>query len=293
MSEEVVRSLEEGPDHQPDWRNRVVENYLGDIAKAQDGKARLSEILFTEKDPFVRQFLRFRFDGRSVNTEAFNYAQGCQTRNRTTGAASIIKAMVLADRTCEEIAEELGTKRMNIVTFEKMFFDVRRYLNNESWLLRVVTVEPTEGMGEAEALREKRWLSAAFHRGWPGVEQVVFHRKPNVGEAVEQLSQQLLASLGSRALEYVEELELSGARPSEEDLRRFLTARNAQSRQPPAAPDSAIKASDWVRSLWVTMEEKAMESDDPELEIYRELKAVREGTAKAPPQRRRRRFAGA
>ena len=48
MQDEIVRSLEEGPDHQPDWRNRVVEIYLADIAKAQDGKARLSEILFAE-----------------------------------------------------------------------------------------------------------------------------------------------------------------------------------------------------------------------------------------------------
>ena len=290
MENEVVRRLEDGPDYAPDWRAQVVQIHLSDIAKAPDGKSRLSEILFSEKDPFVRQFLRFRFDGRSVNAEAFKYAQGCQMRNRTTAAASMIKAMVVADRTSAEIAEELGTSRWNIETFMRIFFDVGRYLGNEVWLLRIVTAEPPEGVGEAEVLREKRWLSAAFHRGWAGVEQVVFHRAPKGGEAVEQ---QLLASLGSRALEYVEDLELSGARPSEEDLRRFLTARNAQSRQPPAAPDSAIRATEWIRALHATMEEKAMECDDPDLEIYRELKAARGGAAQAPPVRRRRRFAGA
>ena len=293
MENEVVRSLEDGPDYVPDWRAKVVLSHLADIAKAPDDKSRLSEILFTEKDPFVRQFLRFRFDGRSVNAEAFNYAQGCQVRNRTTGAASMIKAMVVADRTSDENAEELGTKRINIVTFEKIFFDVRRYLDNESWLLRVVAAEPSEGVGETEALREKRWLSAAFHRGWAGVEQVVFHRKPKNAEAIEQLSELLLASLGSRALEYVEELQLSGARPSEEDLRRFLTARNAQSRQPPAAPDSAIRATEWIRILHADVEKRAMECDDPDLEIYRELKAAREGATQAPTVRRRTRFAGA
>lgn len=295
MENKVVRKLEDGPDYAPDWRTQIVQIYLADIAKAPDGKSRLTEILFTEKDPFVRQFLRFRFDGRSVNAEAFNYAQGCQTRNQTTGAASMIKAMVVADRTSDEIAEELGTKRINIVAFEKIFYDLRRWLDNEAWLLRIVSAEPPEGMGEAEALREKRWLSAAYHRGGAGVEQVVFHRVPKGTEAVEQLSQQLLASLGSRALEYVEELQLSGTRPSEADLRRFMAARNVQSQQPPTAPDSLMRATEWVRALHATMEEKAMEmeSDDPELQIYRDMKAAREGAVQAPPLRRRRRFAGA
>ena len=294
MENEVVRSLEDGPDYAPDWRWQLVQNYLADIAKAQDGKSRLTEILFTEKDPFVRQNLRLRFDGRSVNDEAFKYAQGCQMRNRTTGAASMIRAMLIADRTPDEIAAELGTARINIVTFEKIFFDVRRYLGNESWLLRIISADPPEGMGEAEALREKRWLSAAFHRGWAGVEQVVFHRTPTSAATVEQLSQQLLAALGSRALEYVEELQVSGVRPSEADLRRFMAARNVQSQQPPAAPDSAIKATEWVRSLWNAVEVKAMEEpDNPELAIYREFTTAREAAVQAPPLRRRRRFAGA
>lgn len=221
MQDEVVRSLEDGPDHQPDWRNRVVERYLADIAKSPDGKSRLSEILFTEKDPFVRQFLRFRFDGRSVNAEAFNYAQGCRTRNRTTGAASTIKAMVVADRTPDEIAEELGTRRSNIVTFMKCFYDVRRYLGNEVWLRRIVMTLP-DGMGEAEALRERRWLAAAYHREWEGVQQVVFGRVPSTTESIERMSRQLTASLGARAMEYIEDLQLSGVLPPKPTSSAFL-----------------------------------------------------------------------
>ena len=138
MSEEVIRSLEEGPDHQPDWRNRVVAIYLADIAKAPDGKSRLTEILFTEKDPFVRQFLRFRYDGVSSNLAGFRYAAGCQARNAATGPASMIRSMLVADRTPTEIAAELGTTRLNIVTFMKVFFDVRRYLGNDVWLRGIV-----------------------------------------------------------------------------------------------------------------------------------------------------------
>lgn len=121
MKSEVVRSLENGSNYAPDWRAQVGRIYLAENAKAPDPATRLREILDDERDPFVRRFLRFRFDGTSVKTEAFNYAQGCHARNRTIGAANMILAMVVADHTPEEIAEELGTKRINIVTFEKVF----------------------------------------------------------------------------------------------------------------------------------------------------------------------------
>ncbi|MEO6754498.1 MAG: hypothetical protein ABIP85_22205 [Chthoniobacteraceae bacterium] len=293
MENEVARSLEDGPDYAPDWRAQTVHHYLADIATAQDGAARLAEILDAERDPFVRQFLRFRYNGKSVNADAFKYALGCQARNRTTNAASMIRAMLVADRTPEEIAAELGTTRFNIVTFAKLFFDVRRYLNNESWLLRVVTAGPPEGTGEAEALREKRWLSAAYHRGWAGVEQVIFHRTPSDSKDVESLSQQLLASLGARALEFVEELQSNGTPPTEADLRRFLTARNAQSRQPPAPSDDSGLMTAFMRGIHGVLEKKSEESDDPALAIFREMKAANTGDSGAAPQRLRRRFAGA
>src|SRR5271168_3088866 len=102
MSDGIVRSLTAGPDYWPDWRYRVVQEKLADIAGARDSNARMAAILETEKDPFVRQFLRFRYCGTSVNSEAFKYAVGCQTRNQNSGAASMLKSMIVADRTPEE-----------------------------------------------------------------------------------------------------------------------------------------------------------------------------------------------
>lgn len=293
MENTVVRNLEDGPDYAPDWRAQTVQLHLADLATAQDGSARLAEILDAERDPFIRQFLRFRYNGISANSDAFRYAVGCQARNRSSGASSMIKAMIVADRTPEEIAAEIGASRFAIITFAKMFFDVRRYLNNESWLLRIVTADPPEGMREAETLRERRWLSAAYHRGWAGVEQVVFHRTPSDSKAVESLSQQLLASLGARALEYVEELQSSGTPPTEADLRRFLTARNVQSRQPPSAPDDINLMTAFIKGIHGVLEKQSQESHGPALALFREMKVSSPGDADAAPQRLRRRFAGA
>src|SRR5258708_4202219 len=102
MESSIVRTLAEGPDYAPNWRERQVEQYVADVVLAKDPACRLLEILWEEPDPFVRQYLRFRHDGKCANREAFTYAAGCQVRNKEDGAASMIKAMVVADRTPEE-----------------------------------------------------------------------------------------------------------------------------------------------------------------------------------------------
>ena len=291
MQDEVVRSLEEGPDHQPDWRNRVVELYLADIAKAPDGQRRLSEILYAEKDPFVRQYLRFRYDGVCSNAAGFRYAAGCCARNAATGAASTIRAMLVADRTPTEIAAELGSTRINITTFMKCFYDVRRYLGNEVWLRRIV-MTPPDGMGEAEALRERRWLTAAYHREWEGVQQVVFGRIPSATESIETMSRQLTAALGSRALEYVGDLQASDKAPAEADLQRFLSARNIEARQPIRQTDDGNKMDEWILALHGTLLKKAEETGDPDLAILLTGRDSDPMDPQAPPQRLRRRLAG-
>jgi hypothetical protein len=292
MSGEIVRSLRAGPDYSPDWRYRVVQEKLSDIAGAPDSNARMAAILETEKDPFVRQFLRFRFNGRSVNLAAFEYAVGCQARNESTGAASMIRAMIVADRTPDEIAEELGTDVRNIVAFGKIYFDVRRYLNNEAWLRRIVFTEPQEGMTQAEALRERRWLAAAYHRGWDGVQQVVFHRTSSKPQDVEELSMMLQSTLASRALEYALELETSGTAATEADLHRFLAARSMQAQATETKPDSEALALTFIRALHSDMVKKAEESpDDPSLGFLRDLKQSSRHEITQASKRMRTRFA--
>lgn len=294
MDEAIVRSLADGPDYTPDWRSRVVQKYLAAVATAGDSEKELGTLLDTEKDPFVRTFARFRYNGAAVNSTAFRYAVGCQARNGDTGAASMIRAMLVADRTPAEIAVELGTQTQNIVTFAKIYFDVRRYLDNEGWLRRIVFAEPLEGMNEAAALRERRWLAAAFHRGWEGVQQVVFHRTSNEVGDVKALTRKLQSTLASRALEYVMDLETSGAPASEADLSRFLAARNSHGEQPSDSADQPNSLTAFIHGIHGIIQKKAEEfPDDPRLDVVRESKAASLAMKDQPPQRRRRRFGDA
>ena len=152
---------------------------------------------------------------------------------------------------------------------------------------------PSDGVGEAEALRERRWLTAAYHRGWEGVEQVVFHRVPATPESIEATSRQLTASLGARALEYVGALQASDQAPTEADLRRFLAARNIEARQPPretSKDDGYLKLVESLHETWV---EKAERTGDPELAGFLAGKNSDAAPHEETPKRLRRRFVAA
>ena len=289
----IIRNLADGPDYQPDWRHQVAQAYLTEIASATDPGRRLVELLDGERDPFVRQYLRYRYSGICVKHAAFQYAAGCQARNAATGAASMIRAMLIADRTPEEIAAELGTDRVNIVTFAKVFFDLRRYLDNETILRRIVFADLPEGMADTEALRERRWLAAAFHRGFAGVEQVIFHRTPTSPEELERLSIQLHGTLVSRALEYEQDLETRGIAPNEADLSRYLAATATQSRQPErgAQTDQQKTMKTFLQGITGILEKKAEENpEDPNLAAILEIKRARTSAQATTPMRMRKRF---
>lgn len=290
METDLVRSLEEGPDYTPNWRELQAEKYLEIVATSAEPKCTLREILWAEKDPFVRQFLRYRFDGRSANQMAFRYAAGCVARNRETGSASLIKAMLVADRTSDEIAAELGTKTQNVVTFAKIYFDISRYLDKESWLCRLVFQQPPEGIAQPETLRERRWLAAAFHRGWPGVQQVALHQTSGNANDMEELSLRLKSTLVSRALEYALDLETSDSPTTEADLQRFISVQSIQpdDSSSTGSPHDLMVA--FIRGLHGDLLEKAEANpDDPMLTEYRSASTSEDS---APPsQRRRKRFA--
>jgi hypothetical protein len=147
-------------------------------------------------------------------------------------------------------------------------------------------------MGEPEALREKRWMAAAFHRGWEGVEQVVFHRASSKAADVDKLALKLQSTLASRALEFALELETSGAAPTEADLSRFMAARNVQARQPETPVDQTGAMLTFIRALHGSLEKKADENpQDTSLDPIRELKATLLTAPVFVPQRMRTRFA--
>ena len=92
----------------------------------------MNDILSGEKDPYVRQLLLSQSGRRSVIPAAIEYALRCYRSQNENWIAARIAAMVVAGRSSAEIAEEIGTEPVHVVAFEKIFFDVRRYLGEST-----------------------------------------------------------------------------------------------------------------------------------------------------------------
>jgi hypothetical protein len=89
----IARSLDEGWHYRPDWRSATVEAYLVDKQMEQPPLETLKE----EEDCFVRQFYLFRRCGRCLEQFAFKWAYACVVNNPATAAASLVKALTVAN----------------------------------------------------------------------------------------------------------------------------------------------------------------------------------------------------
>ena len=114
----VPRRLDDGWDYRPDWRTQQIDEYLAEIAKVTDRKDALQQILFRERDPVLRQGLRFRLHGACAGTAAFSWAVRCARDNTRSGVLSMVKAMVIAGLPRGLIAGELGTDAVDVLKSE-------------------------------------------------------------------------------------------------------------------------------------------------------------------------------
>jgi hypothetical protein len=248
----ITRALEHGPDYQPDWRHLQVREYLNSIYQPDaELLTRLDEILEEESDPFVRDLLLFHCGRPCGNEEGIAYAVKCQRDNSNTLSASAIKALVIANVSPERIAHEFGTTKEKIETFEKLYFDARRYLKHRGWLKGICfpAAKPN-----ADVAIESRWLAVAFRRGWPGVEEVVLGQTPKSGQRT--IEHPFSIFLG-RVEDYCFRLEASGAAPSEDDVKALCALARIHARGLPY--------------LWENPLEQEASTDDPTNQALKEL----------------------
>lgn len=227
----ITRSLEEGLDYQPDWRNRVVQKYLLDIAAADSNhKAHtLATIVAAEPDEHVIELLLFHRDGPTLWGPSTDYALRCVRGNAKTRTASKVKAMVLAEFLTEEIASEFGTESHKIDTFEYLFFDVRRYSARRTWLEGICNPDPSEAR-TSEEITQLRFLQIALTRGKSGVREDILGQRPqNKGYTAYPT---ILASVAKKAVERASEFYLKqniATPPGEMDLKMLgFIARHAE-----------------------------------------------------------------
>src|SRR6266496_1726336 len=247
----IARSLDEGWDYQPAWRNAIVEAYL---VERQLQEPPL-EALKDEEDCYVRQFYLFRRRGRCLEQSAFRWAYGCHI-NQATGAASLIKALTIARVPVNEIAEKLRTSRKNIRIFQRLYFDVERYLDEQAWLASVVFSPSQNSQDPVDPVefRERHWMAAAFVRGERGLGQAFSPKVPGSPEECDELTSQIRSVLTSRAFEYASALRLTP--PDHEDFTRFTTMLDVAARQP-VQDHNENKLWAWLDKLYGAAEEAA------------------------------------
>ena len=278
----ILRDLSEGLDFQPDWRNRVVEQYIAEYAKIPNHKTP-GDILMGERDPFVKHAFLFRLGVGRVNAKAFEFSYRTQANNHTTGAASMIKAMAIADRRANEIAQELRTERWYVTTYLRLFFDVERFLSCDAWLRLLIFPPDANQLSSPEAIRERRWLSSAYLQGWPGLEKMLFNRGRASENDVRQLRVEIEAALGARALEFVTGLQASGAPVNMQDLERFVAVRESSARFP-IETGNEDKVGSWVRELLMVgakkNPEKAKALSQKTIDIVPRYRRIQNSSAK-------------
>jgi hypothetical protein len=214
------RSLHHGWDYQPDWRLRLVESYLVDIASAKDRSDGLQDALWREPDPYIRQALRYRFTGICVHQPAIEWAFRVVQENEHTGLASRIRAAVIADRFPEEIATMISVEPALVVAFEKLFWDVRPHLGSELWLETLVENEKPKSI---QASRETVWLRTALHEGWEGLERLWLRRSSGTdAKSLDELAREIEGIAARRALRHMQQLEERDEPVSDDDLKRLV-----------------------------------------------------------------------
>jgi len=249
----IARSLAEGWHYRPDWRNATVEAYL--VGKQLQEPP--LEALKGEEDGFVRQFYLFRRCGRCLEQSAFQWAYGCHI-NQATGAGSLIKALTVARVPVNEIAEKLRTPRKNIVVYQRLYFDIGRYLDEQAWLASVIfspSQNPQDSVDPVE-FRERHWMAAAFDRGERGLGQAFMPRVRLSPEEREELTSEIKSVLTSRAFEFVSALRTGLIPPCPEDFLRFTTMLDVAARQP-VQDDNGNKLWAWLDKLYGAAEEAA------------------------------------
>jgi hypothetical protein len=209
----ILRSLVEGRDFRPDWRMLQIDAYLAQLKQpsAANGPIpeelkRILDLNTGEQDEMVRQLLQFHYGIPFEGKPALDWAVRCWLKSPE--AALAIKAMVVADYSVQEIADELSTSVDNIKAFEQVFFDVRPYAKDRLFLQKICYGKDGH-----------RLLQVAFQRGRVGVEEVVLRRRRKDERRITDVC---LGVLWQRVRDGLFDREAANIPPDESDARRLI-----------------------------------------------------------------------
>ena len=252
----IARSLKEGADYSPDWRDKETQNHLRQITQAKDQEAELAEVLRRQRDGYIREFVRSHCGVSFPYQLSVERAIRC---NRCAATAGAIGAMVIAGQSTAEIAKIVPATIETIQYFEKLFFDIRPCLNEKLWLHNFCYGE-----------NGNRLFQVALESGWDGLSKILLRE----GQKSPRNLQRTAGILHGRVEDYVFGLEENNVSVSEKDLDRLTrVCQLSASGTLPSLDDSApVKIEDpqvprSVRDLTPAGRERVaalLEEDSPE-----------------------------
>lgn len=210
----IARKLSQGWSFQVDWRAATIAALL-----QEEPEISVGELCRGELDPVIRQGIRFRKTGTCVAPAAFEWAYKCEAERCSNAAAPLLRAMVIANCSADDIALRLGTSRLNVIIYEKLFFAVRPYLQNRAWLVTVALPAELLDSNNPWAVRERLWMSAAFHRGQKGLASLLLGAPPKGAAELQAMTEAIRAVLVQRAYNFAMQKLLDA--PEEADLTRL------------------------------------------------------------------------
>ena len=219
--ESIARNLEDGDGYSPDWAWQLVDEYITEIAAADNESAALDEILKDEdNNSIVAQTLLFYFGRECAIARSIRYAISCLQHEPANHTGSRIAAMVIADRTVEQIADQIGSKPEHVAVYEQLCFDIRRYRKHTAWLKNLCY--HYQGPKSSEPY-VTRWLTTAYERGWDGLCAMISKSSsPNSSSpSGVDIQRELELMLQARGSDYLKTLDMQGAAPTEADLKRL------------------------------------------------------------------------
>ena len=206
------RSTKASPDFRPDWRNRVIEEYVLEIEASPDATKAAERILQQENDVVVRQVLCFHLGRFCGSKTAIEYALRCHRSRGANIAAGFIEAGAIANMPPRDIASHIGATGRAVALFELLFFDARRSRDAQVWLQDVVSRTPPDDMHYA------RLRVTALARGAAGLMAIFQSRRDQHKKSGRLMLERFTMLLLARALDYYAGLEIRGVAVSERDM---------------------------------------------------------------------------
>lgn len=171
-------NLEDGRDYFFDWRWRKLLGYLR-TARGKLNPHETPTSIQNETDQVIIDAFIDIVHGDKVNPSV-QWAVKTFRANARTSGASQLKAMLLSRAEKEAIATEMSARPCDVETFEKLFFDVTRYIDKQAYISSIFApFQTTTSMDDASPAsaaeaKERMWMMVGYYFGMKKLELIMY-----------------------------------------------------------------------------------------------------------------------